>query len=387
MIASLATSLSAAVYAFMPVEVGVAPVPPPLVLLDPNTTDVIVSLGANRTSSNVTVKAFSGLREITYNGDFDTGPDGWFFLPGTYLTNVAWLPSFLGASGVIEISGTLPSFTYDSAYILSSVSIPNTSISGLFLNVTYYVRRVWGVFHRLVVVLYDLDTSSVVWSSTTLPVTGGWDVASFTIPASSVVPGKMYYILAGFYAFNPIPFFPVNLSYYFDSVHLYVNLTNPSFGGVVLAGNLTHTQEFNAWLRLDDLTVTGNVNASIVLINLTGYASSPIEVSNNVVLSNETSPIEVAPSPPGYVSFRVILQISMEAGSSVNMTLSLIYSLGGVTATYPVRINVTDPPQVSGATGTRDLSSPGLDSFTSGLIDDVVRKLSMGCWREIDYGA
>ncbi len=383
-ITSFIDSSLAEVYNFMPGTTKLVPVSPPFILQDPNMTDVYVALGANKTSANVSVKATSGLKEITYNGGFDNNPDGWFFVPGRYLVYAYWLPSLFGASGVVEIYGDIPPGSYDNASTYECVTLPNASLNELVLNVTYYVRYVpWG-FHYLYAGLYDPVASTFVWFSSISPATNTWDTATFFIPASFVTPGETYYVFVGFWGLNL--FWNYRTFYYFlDEVRLYANLSSPFFQGIVLVGNLTYNQSFDAALRLENYVFSGNVNLTLKLVNHTNYESTPIVIRDNALVNDKTSPVRISLAPAGYTSLRINLDVSMDPGSSVNITLTLSYNVDGVTVYYPIQINVTDPPVANGSSNASGPAGDGMNQLLRQLMDDIGRKLSLGEGRPIIY--
>ncbi len=336
----MAIDLYAAVHTYYPALLEVRGSEPPLWLADPGTAGVDVVLGPNATSAQVTIKATIEASELTYNGGFESGPDGWYFSPGSYLANAAWLASYLGRTGVVDIYGTIPGFSSDYAGIIQLVTVPNTTLSSLTLTVTYYIEYARSVVN-LVVGLYDPSTSSWAWISSSRAVSGSWTTEQFTIPVNSVVPGASYYVYAGVFIFN-LNFFRSQLyHFYLDEVRLVAVPQYPSFTGTALLGNVTG--RFEASLKLYSLTASPGSNVTLWLVNHTLYSSTPIRVVSGAAASGETSWIGVSEAPPGYAPLKLQVDASLPSGGSAHLELGLRYRRPGVTVTYMVTLDVVDP--------------------------------------------
>ncbi|RLE99043.1 MAG: hypothetical protein DRJ57_02930 [Thermoprotei archaeon] len=297
-------------------------------------------LGPNATSAQVTIKATIEASELTYNSGFESGPDGWYFSPGSYLTNAAWLASYLGRTGVVDIYGTIPGFSSDYAGMVQLVTVPNTTLSSLTLTVTYYIEYARSVVN-LVVGLYDPSTSSWAWTSSSRAVSGSWTTEQFTIPVNSVVPGASYYVYAGVFIFNLNIFRSQLYHFYLDEVRLVAVPQYPSFTGTALLGNVTG--RFEASLKLYSLTASPGSNVTLWLVNHTLYSSTPIRVVSGAATSSETSWIGVDVAPPGYAPLKLQVDASLPNGGSAHLELRLRYRRPGVTVTYPVTLDVVDP--------------------------------------------
>ncbi len=349
----LAAALAqAAVFVYYPLEQGVSPVPPPIIFLDPNSTNTDVSLGPNSTSAVVVAKAQAGTWEITYNSGFDTGPNGWYFSPGAYLTSGRWEPAVSDGVtteyGVVNVSGYIPRFVTDRAYVLQYVTVPNASISSLSATINIFsVFAGTGISIRAFQVgLYDPDTATTVWSSPTYLAPTSWTTYTFAISASSVTPGKTYifyvYLYArvtGFFSSGGYAYF------YIDLLQLNATLLNPYYTNVYLLANVTDGRTYESRLVLVSLDYTGAPNITLRLANMSNAESTPIVVSQGSVTTSATSWLETGPAVSGYTSLRFHLDASIDPATYANMTLLYQYRLGdGVIVSYPVQLNVTDPP-------------------------------------------
>ena len=334
------------------------PVPPPVTLSSTSNPNEVAVVGPNETSASVTLKATAGWKEITRNGGFLQGPDGWLLYPGTYLTGGYWFPYALGAYGVIKLNGSISgSYTLvsDSEFIGQSVVIPNTSINDIEVNVTYYFNTTSsGAYATTYLYAYLLDTSgNTVWSDYVTPVSGAWDNVTFTVPTTDVTPGDTYTLLVGVevYVLLIPPLLAstayYNVSLYFDAVRMYVNVTYPTFAGYVLLTNVS-VGSYLAGLKAVGLTASGLVNASVSLMNLSGVSTTSISVVNSELQTSSTSTVNITVPPPGYTSGRVWVSATLTSGSSATLKLMLVYSVGGVTVEYPITLNITDPPAAGG---------------------------------------
>ena len=298
-------------------------------------------LGPNATSAQVTIKATIEASELTYNGGFESGPDGWYFSPGSYLTNAAWLASYLGRTGVVDIYGTIPALSYDLAGLMQLVTIPNTTLSSLTLNVTYYIAFGRLSLVYLVVWLYDPSTGSLAWSSFIAATPRSWTTEQFSIPVNRVTPGASYHVYAGVYIINFNPFRPRLYHFYLDEIRLIAVPQYPSFTGTALLGNTTG--RFEASLKLASIIASPSSNVSVWLINHTLYSSSPIRVVNGSPVSTETSWIKVNATLPGYTPLKLQVDATLPSGGSVTLMMELRYRRGGVLVKYPVTLEVVDP--------------------------------------------
>ena len=341
----LSAALLAGVFVYYPYSTSMKPVPPPIVYVDPGSPYTTVQLGPNAASAEVVAKAQAGTWEITYNGGFDDNPDGWYFSPGTYLSNAAWYSSVSDGSttkyGVIGIYGYMTG-TSDQAAILQYVTVPNTSAT-FTAQVTVFGYATSGIYILYYYVgLYDPDTSSSVWSSSGIA-TRSWQTQTFTVSAS-LTPGKTYifYFLA--YPYH-ISWFGSGTVYYFiDELRLYATVSNPYYTNVFVDANVTDGQTYQSMLVLRRLVYSGTPNVTVKLVNVSNVESTAITISSGTVVSDRTSWIVTPPASSGYTSLRFHVDASINSGGYVNMTFTYIYKIGGVVVEYPLQLNITDPP-------------------------------------------
>ncbi len=366
MLSVLIVIVNAGTYVIYDSKIVAEPQAPPLILVNPETQGVNVTLGANDTWANITVKATTGYQEITKNGGFDTSPNGWLYGYTLYSGNATvaaeWNQTYYfapGASGVVLLymrlynpSGII-SYVNGSIYLVQNVTIPNTPLSSVILNITYYSNyttsfSILGSYYLFAELLYA--NGSVAWSGLQSVTTGSWNNASFTIPTTSVTPGETYTLLVGARVSGRtlnILTIVGNLTIYqlFDSVRLYVEPLYPSFSGPILDVNVTNGN-YSGSLEVINLTVLGgtNVNVSVFLANLSGGVTTPIVVSSGLLSSNATSEVQLTVPPPGYTSGYIHLSASIYSSSVVNIPLRIRYGVGGVTVTYWVNVTIIDPP-------------------------------------------
>ena len=360
MLSVLIVIVNAGTYVIYDSKIVAEPQAPPLILVNPETQGVNVTLGANDTWANITVKATTGYQEITRNGGFDTSPNGWLYGYTVYFGNATvaagWNQTYYfapGASGVVLLYMDLYSSSFlgilgGSIYLVQNVTIPNTSLNSVILNVTYYSNytisgtfSILSYYYLFAELLYANGT--VAWSGLQSITTGSWNNASFAIPTTSVTPGETYILLVGARALG----LASNLTIYqlFDSVRFYVEPLYPSFSGPILDVNVTNGN-YSGSLEAINLTVLGgtNVNVSVFLANLSGGVTTPIVVSSGLLTSNATSEVQLTVPPPGYTSGYIHLSASIYSSSVVNIPLRIRYGVGGVTVTYWVNITIIDPP-------------------------------------------
>ncbi len=343
--------------------------PPPLQLINSNTSGVATTIGINNTWANVTVKASTNYEEITRNGGFDSGPNEWLYgtviYNGSAITGAYWNQTYSfasGASGIVLLymrlyssSGTIFNYVNGSIYLVQNITIPNTTISSVTLNVTYYFeyqrnRAILSSYYIFAELLYP--NGSVAWNDEQLlnaGLAGSWNNATFTIPSTDVTPGETYTLLVGArvdgYTINLL-WWVGNLTVYqlFDSVRLYVRSLYPSFSGSILDLNVTNGA-YNTLLEVSKLTVLGgtNVNLSIFVANLSGGSSTPITVSGGTLTSSTTSSVRFTVPPSGYTSGYVYLSAAIYPTSVVNIPLKIVYGIDGVTVTYHINVTIVDP--------------------------------------------
>lgn len=358
--------VNAGVYVIYDSKIVAKPQAPPLILVDPEAQGVNVTLGANDTWANITVKATTEYQEITRNGGFDTSPNGWLYGYTVYSGNAtvaaAWNQTYYfapGASGVVLLymklynPSSIIGYVNGSIYLVQNVTIPNTPLSSVTLNITYYsayttsfsTLRSYYLFAEL---LYTNGT--IAWSSLQSVTTGSWNNASFVIPTANVKPGETYTLLVGARVSGRtlnILTIVGNLTIYqlFDSVRLYVEPLYPSFSGSILDVNVTNGN-YGGSLGVANLTLLGgtNVNVSVFLANLSGGVTTPIVVSSGLLTSSATSEVQLTVPPLGYTSGYIHLSASIYSSSVVNIPLRIRYGVGGVTVTYQVNITIIDPP-------------------------------------------
>ena len=339
----LSAALLAGVFVYYPYSTTMRPVPPPIVYVDPGSPNTVVRLGPNAASASVEVKAQAGTWEITYNGGFDDNPDGWYFIPGTYLTNAAWYTSVSYGSttkyGVIGIYGDMTGIN-DSAVIFQYITVPNVSAT-FTVQVTVLGIRPFGIYFLFYHVgIYDPETSSNVWNTSGIA-TSNWQTRTFTVSAS-LTPGKTYifYFLA-----NPVRFWGSGNVYYFiDELRLYATISTPYYTNVFIDANVTDGQTYESKLVLKRVVYSGTPNVTVKLVNFDNDESTAIVISSGTVVSDRTNWISTPPAPSGYTSLRFHVDASINSGGYVNMTFTYKYRIGGVVVKYPLQLNITDPP-------------------------------------------
>jgi len=367
----MSTTVDSATFVIYDAHSTAYPQPPPLVLLDPQSPNVNVVLGPNNTWANVTVKATTAYTEITKNGGFDTSPNGWLYGYAVYSGNSViaayWNQTYSylapGATGVVLLYMRLYGTGFfnrvnSSVYLVQNVTMPNTPLGSIELNVTYFSNYTtasiasltsYSVFAELIA-----SNGSVVWggSITVTTTLNSWNNATFTIPTTSVVPGETYTLLVGANAYGVTINLPwssyisnITVLQFFDSIRLYVKPLYPAFSGAILAINVT-SGTYDVGVSVESLNVVGagSSNVTLYVANLSGGVSSPINVTSNTLVSGSTSSVIMTVPPPGYSSGLVHLSTAIYSTNIVNILLKLRYSVGGVTVTYPVNLTIIDPP-------------------------------------------
>ncbi len=142
--------------------------------------------------------------ELVTNGGFDSDASGWSFYPGDFIDYAAYRSNAANASGVIEISGDVPSWqgsVRDYAFIGQTINVPSTASGTGTIEVTFYFDSARGDL-SLVVAIYDTANNSFVWYDIIAvdPADyGQWLVASITVPADTIgqIAGGSYLFLVG----------------------------------------------------------------------------------------------------------------------------------------------------------------------------------------------
>jgi len=142
--------------------------------------------------------------ELLSNGGFDADSTGWSFYPGTYIDTAVYRATAAGASGVVEISGSVPSWqgsVTDYAFIGQTITVPSTASGTGTVEVVFYFDAGRGDL-SLVVAIYDTANNTFVWYDI-IPVSatnyGTWLKATVTVPSDviSQVAGGSYLFLVG----------------------------------------------------------------------------------------------------------------------------------------------------------------------------------------------
>ncbi|OYT50864.1 MAG: hypothetical protein B6U76_12005 [Desulfurococcales archaeon ex4484_217_2] len=337
---SIIVPIYGSVYAYMSLTVFLNPISPPVWFVDPRENQVTVTLGPNRTSALVSIKTLISDVELTYNSNFYLGPDGWYFIPGAYLTNAYWLPSYQGALGVIEIYGTISGHDGDVAALLQNITIPSTSLSSLTEEIVYYYpSRPLSVCYVLGG-LYDWETGIMVFSDGARCVENSWSEAIFKIDPSVVEPGKTYGLVAGILIYNL--FLPQTYYVYYDRIELVAKTENPVYGGNWLLSS-SDSGNYRGKLVVTESTFSGEVNATIRLASVEGHTSTPIVIRESTVVAGETSEIPFSEPPSGYNSLYFKVDASLEPGSSCTLGLKFVFRTEGAIAEYPITLSIHDP--------------------------------------------
>ena len=336
----------ASVYVYTPILASLNPIAPPVWFSDPGEDQVTVFLGANRTSASVTIKALTTNLELTFNSDFYMGPDGWYFVPGTYLTNAYWLPSYQGASGVIEIYGTIPGFGADAAALLQNVTIPSTSLTSLTEKITYYYPS--RLFSGCLILggLYDWETGSWAFRDTISCNENVWSEAIFNIDPSAVEPGKTYGLIAGIMLYNNF-ILPQTYYVYYDRVELIAQTVKPVYSGNWLLC-ISDGGDYRGKLIVEGGSFSGEINATIWLVSFEGSETSRIVIRNSEVIVSQTSEVLFTQPPSGYSSLYLKINTLVEPGSSGFLSLKFKFKTGGVVAEYPLTLFIHDPEKNKG---------------------------------------
>ncbi len=373
----------AALYTYYSTGIGLAPVPPPVVLdIYPGQAGVNGSTGPNKTSAAVVVKAVKDYILITHNSYFDEGAEGWYYYYdysiyyGTldsYLFTATVLDNYNGADNVtllygdlnvtaeLYIGGLLNIYRATAAHIqllVQEVTLPSSPPEEIVLNVTHmeqvYINAplILSASCSIVVGLYDRDTGSFAWYNDSVACTGSWNTTSYNVNTSAVEPGKTYLLVAGVYvAADTIGIGQYTMELlgegFFDSVELFYLPQYPSFSGPVIGVNVT-TGTYEAQLLLYNYSSDPGVNITVRLVNVSLVYNGNISIVNGEPVSNETGLVEIQPPPQGYYSAKIVVDASLPQNTSANLSLVLSYTTGGVVVKYYyVNITVKDPPPSS----------------------------------------
>jgi subtilisin len=163
--------------------------------------------------------------QLLNNPDFATDASGWSFYPGDYIDKATWLESFNGASGVVEIYGTLPAWSFDVsdyAFIGQSVTFPQTLSSGT-IEVKYYASSS-SASMSVVVGIYDTANSQWVWYDIVDATKGSWQSITVTIPSDTLtkISGGTYLFVVGVGASDFTLWWSSDVYFFVDNVYLTV---------------------------------------------------------------------------------------------------------------------------------------------------------------------
>ena len=352
-----------AVFTYIPSDIQINSTSPDATFIQSPASGVTTSLGANRTSANITVKASTSPYEITTNGNYDAGPSPWTFSPGTNLTSFNWSSTLLGRTGVMNISGNASQVGFipivmDNASLVELITWPSTTVTNAQLNITYRIK--WngsyffigsfqfGIGYEIFDSLNTLIDTNFTSLTPTIATSGdtNWNTFTFNLNPASFNPGENYQlrIVVNFTAIGDF-FIYLEVDYYLDQSLLIVTPSKPSFTGVILNLNTT-LGIYNVSLYLNSINAVGNVNVSIWLRNHTiSLDSTKITIINSAIVSSSTSELLITTVPSGYLSLNILIDTEIDVGASVTLYLTLKYRLyDGVYVEYPIIVTIIDPP-------------------------------------------
>ena len=343
-------SVLGSVYIYLPGEDIIAASPPDVEFFESGQPNIVTSIGPNRTSFKVEIKASTTPYELTTNGNYTGGPAPWLFIPGTYLDTAIWFPNRLGRDGVIMINGTINVDTVDAASIIQQITWPTQPIASATLDIGYYASTVTSGFaFALLYIGYRIipvGGGAPVDSGSTSIAIGSWNTVSFPINVAALTPGADYFLLIDVIArviifFGGIAYVEFNLDY---SI-LTVTPLRPSFSGAFGHAN-TSIRSYNVSLYIVSVSANGNANVSIWLRNHTASVdSTKIIIINSIVVSDSTNKISIAPVPPGYLALDLLIDTTIDPTASITIDLIMRVEVeDNVYVEYPMIIFIYDPP-------------------------------------------
>lgn len=346
---AVAVIASANVFVYFPVTVSPSPVPPPLILLDPNVTGVVAGIGPNQTSASVVTLA-SNIVDLVKNPDFYSSADQWYAQAGTYLS-VYWAVDSVGGSsgGTVEFRGVLPWFTIteDSAYVLQPVRTPAATILSATMTVRFRLARLpaLALAYYVFGVWDPAGTGGWAWVTVgSLSTSAGYTTRTFTV--TNISSDRDYYVVGGIVVYTS--WVGGTVDYYIDYIQLSLETAEYAFSNSVLDLNVTAGGPYYAWLTVTGIDAQPDLDCNITLINLTSYRSSPITVSNGVLVTANTSEV-LLPQPSSALYVSGSIEVSLVKGSAINSTINLTLTYcslpggEGVCVSYPITL-VLDPP-------------------------------------------
>ncbi len=361
--ALLAANIAAStVFVYYTASASLVPQRPEVILAEPNSPNVSVTLGPALASASVVVYT-SNFAQLVYNPDFFSSPDGWYCAPSASLT-CYWLPGDQGASGgVISIESNTSIVFDESAFILQEVTVPNTNIVRVIVNVT--LRGDWAFSPTPPMVyevgLWDPQSSAWAWLVYDFPSTQytsyTWDITPY------LEPGRRYILAIGMYVVAGV--WP---ALYVDSAYLSIETSSYVFSQPILAANVTSDRVLYARLKLEALSVNPSLNASIWLVNSTAHESSRITIRNGFPTSWETSWIAVSPPIAGY--YAALIQANASKASPTNSSVSLVLEYCtlpqgmGACVSYPVTLIIDPRTALPHHSGSQE--PPGIQAWRGG---------------------
>lgn len=341
---------SANVFVYYPASLTASPVEPPLVLLDPNVTDVVADIGPNQTSADVVIFG-SNFADLVKNPDIYSSADQWYAQPGNYL-DVYWTVDSAGGSsgGTLEIYGTVPgslfSIITDSAYVVQPIHTPPAAILSANMTVRYRLATLTGLAVATYIFgLWDIAGNGWAWYTTgSLSTSSTYTEQTFTV--TNISADKDYLVVGGIIVSTLITRSTVD--YYIDYMQLTVQTAEYTFSNTVLDLNVTSGDPYYVRLTVTGLDTQPDLDCNITLSNLTAYRSEPIRIVNGSVVVSATSEILLT-QPPNtlYVSGSVDVSMvkSVAENSTINLTLTYCTLPGGEGAcvSYPITL-IIDPP-------------------------------------------
>ncbi len=313
-------------------------------LLSPNRTIIGVYVVAEQTSEN-----------LVY-GTFEVGVDGWRYVENDSNNILYWV--WVNASGysdwgytgfvAVNIPSQSPGTVYGYQIMFVNFTTPSDMVNAS-LSLAYYFwnSQILLLYPAVLIVgIHDWSTGntttvyqgslSLTQGLSALPSSSSsWRTLSINL-TSYLLPGHEYALLLGVVWYEQL--LSYNATLFFDDVNLTVFRASEVYAGNIVKANYSYNSTLSVSLRLVSMKCF-NSSAQIKLI--TGLESStPINVTNCTVISNQTSSVTVS----NYTlqnTLYIWMDYNSSSGGFMNASLELVIASPGHVVIERVYVNAS----------------------------------------------
>ena len=305
------------------------------------------TLGPNLTSASISYNITTNYYDAVIYGSFDEGFAGWAYSeydPLNVLYGYWYLEGFIGLNGSNVPAGW---GYYGWHLVYTNLSFTGCPVQSIDFSINMSVYKDWFTTNdiNITIAIYDFNSSSWVYTIDTILVSWlyigytGWSTRIYTLTWRPIE-GHVYALAVNVTAPEGW-LIPYTYIIFLDDIHVVVTCNTYAVSDLE-ALNVTDTSGIYE-VRLVLVDTSGSGNASITLIN-GAYASTPVSIVNGAPSSYSTSFIRFNSSDILLRSGFILVDASLDAGATLQVSLKLEYTTGAIRVYYPVNITLNATP-------------------------------------------